>query len=495
MLTDKLKNTLKRYSMLKSGSRILLCVSGGPDSVAMLFSFYSLAGELRLSLCACHLNHQLRGAESDRDEEYVKELAGRLKIPLIVDRRDVGNFASANKLSLEDAARRLRYDFFLKCAWHFKADAIATAHTKDDQAETILMRLLRGAGMRGMRGIVPSRDISGLKLIRPLIAVSRKEVEDHLRAKKIKPRYDTSNLKPEFFRNKIRLKLLPLLEKEYSPNIKELLANLADVVEKDYEYIEAMQLKAFKKAAKQTSGRVVMDLGRVKACHISLRRAFIRLAIASLKGNLDRIDYRHWQEIESLIDERKTGSVVHLPGGISVTKKMRELEFEIGKKASFSCHSEAEAAARPKNLKADSSLPAVAQNDRVLLCHSRLAVELNVPGVTSFGRRKISARILNRADFKPAASKSIEHFDLDSIQLPLYARRKAPGDRMMPLGMAKYKKLSDMLIDEKIPVSRRENIPVIAAADNEVLWLCGVRMSDRFKVTNDTRRILRLEVK
>lgn len=484
-MIDKVKETLERFSMLKEGARVLLCVSGGPDSVAMLSVFNSLKKSMCLELFIAHLNHKLRGIDSDKDEEYVRVLSKRYKLPIVTAQENIKTFAQSNKLTLEEAARRVRYNFFLKVAEQMNIDVIATAHTRDDQAETVLMRLLRGTGLRGLRGISPVRKLNGFILIRPLINIRRREIEDYLYEKKIKPRLDITNLKPGFFRNRIRLKLLPLLEKEYNPGVKELLSSLADVLDEDYNYLNLQQEKAFKKLAKITKeNTITFHLATFKREHLSIQRALVRKAIEFLKGTLGRIEYRHWQELEALIYKKPPGSIVHLPGEAEVIKTKTTLKFRKGRR-------QRSQRKRPE------------------------AATIKIPGVTRFGSKRISARILKRRGsisksshsgqgldkFRTFAKvwskhpKTEEYFDMEKADSPLTLRLREPGDRMTPLGMKGYKKIKDIFIDEKVPRKIRNNIPLVVSASGEILWLCGIKMSDRCKISSRTRKILKLKLK
>lgn len=462
-MIDKVKDTLEKYSMLSKGAKVLLCVSGGADSVAMLSVFNSLKKQGNLKLFIAHLNHSLRGREADKDEEYVRLLSRRYKLPIIIERENVGAFARLNKLSLEEAARKLRYKFFLKAAREVRAEVIATAHTRDDQAETVLMRLLRGTGLKGLGGISPVRKIDGFKLIRPFINIRRKEVEDYLKEKKIKPRLDLTNLKPEFFRNKIRLKLLPLLEKEYSLQIKELLSNLADLLDNDYNYLNRKQEKIFKELAKIKKGNnIIFSLAAFKREHLSTRRALVRKAIEFLKGTPHGIEYRHWRELEELVYKRPSGSVVHLPGKTEVIKTKTTLSFA--------------PAHLPKTKKGGIE-----------------PVAVKLPGLTRFGQKIIKAKTVKRPPCINRHPKTEEYFDFGKITLPLILRPRQPGDRMLPLGMKGYKKIKDILIDEKVPYRRRSNIPLLVSGDGEIIWLCGIKMSERCKISAGTKEVLKLE--
>jgi tRNA(Ile)-lysidine synthase len=318
MIVDKVKDTVRKYGLLNKNDRVVVGVSGGPDSVALLYILAGLKKELGLKLHVAHLDHSLR-PDSAKDAAFVKNLARKLGLPLTkakIQRRKL-----TGRGSPEENARNARFDFFFRIARGIKADKIALGHNLDDQAETVLMRILRGAGLSGLAGILPKRQICGFWIIRPLIEVRRKEIEAYLRHRRIWPRIDSSNKEDIYLRNRIRNKLLPLLEKEYNSNIREVLSNTGESVGYDYDYLNR---KAASLAAR--SGRRI-DLVKLLRLHPSLRRLLLRLSIARLKGDTRRITFRHIREIEDLIVSRPLNSVVDLPKGISVVKKKKALVF------------------------------------------------------------------------------------------------------------------------------------------------------------------------
>jgi tRNA(Ile)-lysidine synthase len=318
MIIDKLRNTIKKYGLISRLDKILIAVSGGPDSVALLYLLNGLKEEFKLNLHIAHLDHMLR-PDSCKDAEFVKGLASRLKIPLTTIQIDVRELASRG--SLEEVARNVRLDFLFKLAREIKADKIALGHNLDDQAETVLMRILRGTGLYGLSGILPKRNIDGYQIIRPLIEARRRDIEAFLRQKKVKPCLDPSNKEDIYFRNKIRNKLLPLLEKEYNKNIKEVLSNMAESAGYDYDYLSHIAGIA----AKRLGPKIHLD--KFLKLHPAVQRLVLRLHIARLKGNTRRIVFQHIREIEDLILNRPSGSVVDLPKGISVIKKKKKLSF------------------------------------------------------------------------------------------------------------------------------------------------------------------------
>ena len=322
MLTRKVLQAVKEYGLIREFDRIVLGVSGGPDSIALLYCLLALKEEYRLTLHVAHLNHMLRPKDSLKDAEFVRLLAKKLGLACAIKKVNVRGL---KKGSLEEAARKARLDFFLDTAKRIKADKIALGHTLDDQAETVLMRLLRGSGLLGLSGILPKRDILGFTVIRPLLGIKRKEIENFLKAKRIIPRVDASNLDQAYFRNRIRHKLLPGLEK-YNPNIKEVLAGSAQNLALDYDYLCSSSLKIFKRLAKGTAHqRISFPLDKFLKLHPAIGNMLLRYAYAWLKGDTRRLTYRHIRELNDLLLNRPEGSIVDLPSGISFSKRSKYL--------------------------------------------------------------------------------------------------------------------------------------------------------------------------
>ncbi|MFA5320940.1 MAG: tRNA lysidine(34) synthetase TilS [Candidatus Omnitrophota bacterium] len=314
MIIEKVRDTIGKYDLLRSGDTVLVAVSGGPDSLALLYCLRVLSKELRLRLNVAHFDHRLRPG-SLREAEFVGGIAKGMGLPFYSGGADVLK-RRGGKGSLEEAAREARLDFLGKLAKKIKADKVALGHNMDDQAETVLMRILRGSGLAGLSGIAALKELNGRVFIRPLIGVSRSEIERYLRSGKIKPFRDPSNSDEKFLRNKLRLKLVPLLEKEYNPRIKEALNSLAENAAYDYDYL----LSRARTAAVNSSGSR-LKVSSLLRMHPSLRRMVIRLRINSLQGSTRRITFKHMEEIEDMLVNRPCGSIVDLPKGYLVEKR------------------------------------------------------------------------------------------------------------------------------------------------------------------------------
>lgn len=319
MILDKVKDTVKKYNLINKNDRVLVGLSGGPDSVTLLYLLSSLSKEFKLTLHIAHLDHKLR-RDSYKDREFVERLASRLKIPVTIAQINVKELAKGG--SVEEIARNARLGFFFKIAKDIKADKIALGHNFDDQAETVLMRILRGTGLYGLSGILPKRNIAGFSIIRPLIEVRRKEIEAFLKKKKVKARLDASNLEDIYFRNRIRNRLLPLLAREYNKNIKVVLSNMAQSIGCDYDYLSTVAQCTIRRL-----GTIKLNLNKLAKLHPAIQRLVLRLSIQRVKGDTRRITFQHIKEIEDLLLNRPINSIVDLPRGISVVKKRKFLAF------------------------------------------------------------------------------------------------------------------------------------------------------------------------
>ncbi len=324
-LIQKVKDTIARYRMTRRGDKILIGVSGGPDSVTLLHILNILSKELDFSIHVGHLDHMFRGEESRQDRLFVEELAGKLNLPFSYEETNVPEIIKTRDISPEEAARSARYEFFKKIAIEYNLDKVAIAHTKDDQAETVLMRFIKGSGVLGLTGIPAYKELNGLIVIRPLIEVWRSEIEEFINSKKLFFRQDSSNLETVFLRNRIRKNLIPYLEKDFNPNIRELLNNLADNLRAELDFLELIGERKFKSISHIKDRTVHINFKKFLKLHEALQRRIIRLSIKRLKGDLRKISFQHWKEIEELIKDRPNGSIVDLPSGVSVLKKKGEI--------------------------------------------------------------------------------------------------------------------------------------------------------------------------
>jgi tRNA(Ile)-lysidine synthase len=317
-MNDNFLETINRYCLLRNKDKVLVAVSGGPDSLALLLKLFRLKSKLDLNLHIVHLDHGLR-KDSGKDALFVKNLAQKLELPVTI--KQLRYPKDDVKGSVEEFFREERLEFFIQTAKKEKADKVALGHNLDDQAETVLMRLIRGTGLAGLTAISPKKKIRGILLIRPLLETTREQIDKFLKKQGIKPRLDSTNQEDVFLRNRIRHYLIPLLRNKYNANIMQALANLAQSVSYDYEYLE----QAAKRSLKGNPLR--LNLKKISKLHPAILRLKLRQSITWLQGNTRRISFQHIKELEDLIDCRPAGSIVNLPKGICVQKSRNNLLF------------------------------------------------------------------------------------------------------------------------------------------------------------------------
>lgn len=436
--------------MLKGGEHVLLAVSGGPDSLTLLNVFARLAPERRLSLHVAHFDHRLRDG-SDDDAAFVKRQAARLGIPVTIGVAD--ETAPIRGMSPEEAARSRRLRFLAGVAAEIGAARVATGHTLDDQAETVLMRLLTGAGRRGLSGIPPVR----WWYIRPLIDVRRSEVEAFCRALRLRPRIDPTNDDPAFLRNLIRHQTLPALGGTLDARLPEALARMADVL-RDEDYL-LDRTAAERAAVHRTDDGSAIGIDLLRELPAALQRRAIRL-LARTEG--DGIDFAATEAVRRLALSGTTGKSLDLPGDLRARVEYGVLVLG--------------PAPSPE-------VPAT-------------SVELDVPGETDLLRWSLRARAWITAR-RPNAwpdGRGMCVLDADRVPFPLRVRRWRAGDRFRPLGMSRQKKVGDFFTDARVPRGARARVPLVVDAEDRIVWVVGHRIDDRAKVTDATARALWLAI-
>ena len=481
----KILDFIERHSLIRRREMVVVGVSGGADSVCLLHVLARSRRRLGMRLHVAHLNHQIRGVESQADAEYVSDLAGSLDIPITIERQDVAAYRTARKCSLEEAARELRYAFFARVAGSVGAHRIAVGHTRDDQVETILMHILRGTGIAGLSGLAPcsplAPDSHGMSLparapgaakrqrsnplvIRPLLDIAREEAANYCQKHQLDPRVDSSNL-------------LPLL-RQYNPNIDQALLRLADIAREDNAFIEQQASEVWDEVARRENNAIYLDKKRMAGLPIALQRHLLRVAVTTLVGDVRDIEASHIEAARSLLN-KPAGKISALPHGLICQGGYHELVI-----ASTARQSEFPPCPFPP-------LPD--------------EFHLKVPGKTALSGWNVLASVVVREhiDFpspRGAASTKgrthqsnlVAHFDLQKTGMNLSVRKWRPGDRFQPLGMNVPKKLHDFMVDAKIPRSWRSRIPIFSSPQ-QIIWVAGWRIDDRVKLTEASKEILRLE--
>jgi tRNA(Ile)-lysidine synthase len=452
------------HQLLAPGQCLVVAVSGGADSVCLLHVLLLLKERLGIKLHLAHLNHQLRGAESAADADYVAGLAHRLGVPATIERRDVGAYQDQRRLSLEEAAREVRYDYLAEVARSLGAGCVATGHTRDDHIETILMHLIRGTGHRGLSGLRPKSEwrsgALSVTVVRPLLGLGREDTAGYCARHRLTPRLDTSNLSLSPLRNRIRQQLLPLL-RSYNPAVDEALQRTARLAADDSAFMDEEAARRWDEVVRKQGDSIVLDREGFGQLPLALKRHLLRAVIESLVGSVRDIEMRHIDGILAVLG-KPAGRRLDLPSGL--TFAIEYDRFLIGRDTTALC------------------LFPVLDAD----------VPLEVPGETRLPGWRVRTTVTSLKAMTGDAGGFRAYLDLDRSGTGLVVRRRRPGDRFQPLGMSQPKKLGEFMIDARIPRHWRPRIPIVSSSEG-MLWVVGWRIDERVKVTAATRQILFIE--
>ncbi len=459
MFVKLIADTIKKYDMISPGDHIVVGVSGGADSIALLHGLYELRETFDISLTVAHLDHMIRGDVSSREALFVKGLAEGLDIPCVVEQRDVFSFQKNNKLSLQEAARSVRHAFFDDVLQRTGADTIALGHTADDQAETVLMWLLRGTSLQGLTGIPPVRDG---KIIRPLLRCSRQEIEAYLREQHISFVADTSPQELQYERNRIRHRLIPFLRDEFSPAVTATLNRTADLLRQDNAILDGLAESVLRGHLERNEHDVCCALDVFAKADRDLWGRLIMKMVAEMKGDTRGITRKHIDAAGMLIEERGPSKQVQLPGGLCVWREYDQLIVSD------------EAQDIQSFFYSFDSLP-----ECVAIAETGTKLHFQVETITD-----VQELLHNKAP-------GVEYLSLDAVRFPLVVRSRRDGDRFYPLGLEGSKKVQDLFSDLKIPLRLRCTVPILVSGDR-IAWVGGLRIDERFKIEPETNRVLRI---
>jgi len=327
LLKEQVLKTIRSYEMLGPGTKVIVALSGGPDSVFLFYALMALKSKLKIKdIAVCHIDHGLRGRESRADSAFTKELCAKFGVKFFEKKVNLKK-AKSDGLSTEERAREMRYRFYKEIAEKLGARVVATGHTLDDQAETVLMRIIKGSALKGIVGIPPAREEGKVKFIRPLIALEKRAIREWLDSEKLSYRIDATNLENIYFRNTVRNEIIPYLEK-YNPRLKRVLFNLAEHLREDFEFIENEKLKIKGIIGRQRRGRFEIELKKIAVQPKALQKEILRDALERSGGAVKRLSYRHWKDMERFIKYNRRGSSLDLPGGVRVSRTDSSLIFE-----------------------------------------------------------------------------------------------------------------------------------------------------------------------
>lgn len=458
-MLEKVLKYIREQQLLHPGARVAIACSGGADSVALLRILAELREELGIVLSVAHFHHQIRGAEADTDQEFVSGLVAKLKLDFYCGSGNAPQHASQRKISLETAARELRHQWFAELIKQNKADKIATAHTLDDQAETVLMRILRGTGARGLAGIAPAHKAK--HLVRPLLTTSRREVETYLKTKGQTWREDSSNLDLGHTRNRVRHTLLPLLERDFNPAIRQTLADLAEVAQAENDYWsnelstllprlihEGKPSRSGRSSSGDAQGVLALDLSALRSLPLAIQRQVIQRAVQRLGISLE---FKHIQQLTALAEHGKSGAKLALPDGLMANRSTRELQFSRNPQKV------------PENY-----------------CYS-----LPIPGEITVPEAGITIRASLISDGKQKASGYNGPTLLEASLLgpELKVRNWRAGDKFFPVHTQSPKKVKELLqpgrLGHEISTAQRKAWPVIESA-GQIVWMRSFPASKDF---------------
>lgn len=457
-MLEKIRIWMDKYRLLEQGDHVVVACSGGPDSLALLHILLAFRLEYNMKIVVAHVDHMFRGQESAKEAEFVAEFCARYGIDCYPRAIDVPRLIRETGMSAEEAARKARYQYLREVARDTGSTKIATGHHQDDQAETVLMNLFRGAGSAGIRGMQP---VNG-DIIRPLLSVSREEILAYCQKQGLEPMFDSSNLSANYLRNRIRLQLLPQLESQYNGAVKESLCRTAAIIGDEHAFIRQTAQLVWDQVVREDQQGLELVAGQMQLLHVAVKREIIRMTIEKKQGSLTGISFYHVETLIEMLSHGRVGSKIQLPGGLTIYKTYDGLY--VGEKTI--------------------KIPELTED---------LTQELMVPGITKVDILKtvISAELTT---VEKKRERNVAIFDADKVEFPLFVRTRRPGDRFVPFGFTGNKKLKEFFIDNKIVREQRDVIPIVCDGEGHIIWIGGYRQSQQARTTDETERFLVLTI-
>ncbi|MDU7535864.1 MAG: tRNA lysidine(34) synthetase TilS [Peptostreptococcaceae bacterium] len=459
MVFEKVLSTINKHNLIESGDKIVIGISGGPDSVCLLHILSRLKDKLDIELYAAHLNHQIRGIEAQKDALYVSEICDEMGITYFLKSIDVPKYCKDNSLSIEEGARKLRYEMFDEIKKRTKSNKIAIGHNLNDQAETVLMRIMRGTGLQGLRGIEYARENG---VIRPLLDIERKDIEEYCKVHNLNPRIDESNLENIYTRNKIRLELIPYMTDNFNTNLIESIVRMSNSLRSDSDYIEAEAESKFKDICKITSDTVDIKINGFSKLHNAIKVRVLRKGIKSILGDTNFIDQKHIEDVLEFESESKINKMLTLPRGVFVYRKQDCITLTtteiVTEEIDF--------------------LYNIPNNGFVKIKETNIIIETQTMTIDRYKNGKVD--------------KMSKGFDLNKIKGGMVVRSRQQGDKIKLAGGSK--KIKDLFIDLKIPREERCKVPVIAD-EQGILQVGKYKSSENYKIDEKTKEVLKVTFK
>lgn len=456
-MRDKVRDFIIENKLIEKGDKILVALSGGPDSVCLLNVLYSLKEDFHITIGAAHVNHMLRGDEALADEEYSRSLCKRLNIEFYVEKIDIDKISKEKNISHEMAGREERYKFFETIKSYHGYNKIAVAHNANDQAETIIMNMMRGTGIEGLCGIRSKREGG---IIRPILCLSRNEVELYCSSNNLEPRIDKTNLENIYSRNKVRLDIIPYMKENFNKDIINTLNRMANLIQVDNDFLEKETLDNFKVYCSNTSDALIISKEAFNLDRAIISR-IIRKAFFEFTGKYSNFEMKHIYDVIEL-SKNTTNKRIDLTNNVLAENIYGDIYLKL-----------------KDNIIREYKEVVINKGelDNTDICYENYNVRFNI------------IRNKNNIDF--SKNVLIKYFDYDKIEERLVIRKRRNGDKMLPLGMKGNKKVKDIFMDLKIPVDERDRIPVLCF-DNEIAWLVAHKVSEKFKITKETKNIIKI---
>ncbi len=454
-MKDKVLSTIREYNLIQEHDNIVVGVSGGPDSMALLYVLLEIRDVINFNIHIAHVNHGVRGEDAKSDQLFVEKIASKLNLPYYTINVNMIEYGKEKGISSEEAGRELRYGFFREILYNLGGGKIAVAHNMNDQAETLIMRFLRGTGIDGLKGM----DFITKDIIRPILGIDRKEIEAFIEKNNIETVLDKTNLESVYSRNKVRLELLPYIEENFNPNIINTLWRMSRISSLDSSFLEEFSERRYNIIVKNKDKHsIILDGDKLLQEHKSIQQRIIRYSILKINDSLQGITETQISSVINLFLNSDTGKKIHLSNNIIVRISYGDLIIEKAMKKEVK--------------KYHFSLKSPGSNDI-----DEIGYSFNIEIFSMYDGFTINK------------GTNIKYFDFDMVKGNLSVRNRLDGDRLVPFGMRGTKKLKDYFIDEKVPKEIRDKVPLVVDDEN-ILWVVGYRINDLYKITKKTKTIL-----